>query len=193
MIKLFHADFHIGAPNQLEGYGPQNLDPSNFDEWVLGDVYDLVNTKKSLVEAAEAEFKKMRALYGRRYITGNHEAQGDYDHFEWVDEEKRIAVMHGDYIFWGNEKSMKYRRKSHGAGFLKRLLWVNAVEAFEAGYDRQLKEDDLDRFVKFCKLNQIKTLIVGHLHPSKPIDFMRDGRRLIVLKRGTTMIDLDRL
>lgn len=192
MIKVFHTDVHIGATNQLGGFSEKNLDPSNENEWVLGDVFDLTNCKKKDVKKIQEQLDHFRKLYGRRFITGNHEAQKDSDQFQWIDQSRGIAAMHGDFIFWGQEKSLKYRFKDHGAGFLKRLLWVNAVEAIEKGYDRQVNGDDLKRFSGYCKASEIKVLIVGHMHPKKTIKIYHDGLVLIVLKRGTTMLDLSK-
>lgn len=190
MIRIFHTDTHIGATNQLPGFSEKDLDPSNENEWVLGDVFDLTNCKKKEVKLLQGRLDHFRKLYGKRYITGNHEAQKDADLFQWIDQSKGVAAMHGDFIFWGLEKSFKYRNKDHGAGLLKRLLWVNAIEAIEKGYDRQVNSDDLNRFSGYCKSNGIKVLIVGHMHPKKTLKIYHGDLVLIVLKRGTSALDI---
>ena len=184
-LYTFVNDGHEYAPNQLKGFkNPYN--PRDKREYYIGDNLDLINCKKKDVPKLQARLNELRAQYGDRFITGNHEAQRDRDRLVII--KPGIAVMHGDLIFWGIEKSERYRMKDHGAGFLKRALWVNALEAVEAGYDRKISETDLIRFDAICKQYGVHTIIVGHLHPGSTIDIKRGGNRLIALKRGVNQV-----
>lgn len=186
-LHTFVNDIHKKAPNEIGGL--QNpFDPSNPREWYLGDNWDIINCKKKDVKFVQEQIDMLRVLYGKRFITGNHEAQRDSDRLVIV--KPGIAAMHGDLIFWGKEKSEKYRQKDHGAGVLKRALWVNALEAVEAGYDRKVSEEDLIRFDAICATAGVHTIIVGHMHPTSQRVITRGPNTLIVLKRGITTLSL---
>lgn len=185
MIYTFINDLHIYAPNELEGYR-NCFNPSDENEFFLGDNFDLINCKKKEVKNVQREIDKLKEKYGKKFITGNHEAQRDTDSLVIV--KPGIAAMHGDDIFWGREKSVKYRQKDRGAGFLKRGLWVNALEAFEQGYDRKVSDEDLKRFDSVATANGVHTIIVGHLHPKDQLNINYNNKRLVVLKRGITTL-----
>lgn len=182
----FINDLHLYAPNSI--LDESVFSPSNSREFYLGDNYDLANCKKSEVKEVQEKVTKLKRLYGGRFISGNHERQNDQDKFVLVTES--VYTMHGDLIFWGGQKSQDYRSKPHGAGFLKRGVWVNALEAFENGYDRKVNDTDLSRFIDLAVKIDAKRIIVGHLHPSKQLDIECNGRLLTVLKRGVTELEL---
>ena len=181
-LYTFVNDLHIFAPNELKIKGDQ-FNPQLPREYYIGDNLDLINCKKKDVPKVQALIDFLREKYGKRFITGNHEAQRDMDKLIII--KPGVAVMHGDLIFWGIEKSEKYRKKDHGAGFLKRFFWVNALETVEAGYNRKISKEDIDRFDEICKVHGVHTIIVGHLHPEKTITTISpQGNKLIALKRG---------
>jgi len=181
-LYTFVNDLHIFAPNELKIKGDQ-FNPQLPREYYIGDNLDLINCKKKHVAVLQERINNLRVLYGDRFITGNHEAQRDRDRLVII--KPGIAVMHGDLIFWGADKSERYRRKDHGAGFLKRFFWVNALETVEAGYNRKISKEDIDRFDEICKVHGVHTIIVGHLHPEKTITTISpQGNKLIALKRG---------
>lgn len=182
----FINDLHLYAPNAI--LDESVFSPSNSREFYLGDNYDLANCKKSDVKEVQDKVTRLKRLYGGRFISGNHERLNDQDKFVLVTES--VYVMHGDLIFWGAQKSQDYRSKSHGAGFLKRGVWVNALEAFENGYDRKVNDTDLARFLDLALKIDAKRIIVGHMHPSKQLDIEWGGRVLTVLKRGVTELEL---
>ena len=181
-LYTFVNDLHIFAPNELKIKGDQ-FNPQLPREYYIGDNLDLINCKKKDVPKVQELIDFLREKYGKRFITGNHEAQRDMDKLIII--KPGVAVMHGDLIFWGADKSERYRRKDHGAGFLKRGLWVNALESLEAGYDRKISKEDLIRFDYLCEKYSVHTIIVGHLHPEKTITTISpQGNKLIALKRG---------
>lgn len=188
MKYTFIFDEHEGSTNGLE------LDhrPFNYLNPFLiygGDNIDLVNCKKKDVKAYQVMIRVLKEKMGDRYLFGNHEAQGDSDRMYKIPN-TRIGVMHGDLIMWGKEKSEKYRKKKHGAGFLKRGLWVNAVEAFENGYNRKVNNDDLERFYSQCIQNDVDRIIIGHMHPDKQIEIIYKRKHLTICKRGLTELEL---
>ena len=182
----FINDLHLYAPNAI--LDESVFSPSNSREFYLGDNYDLANCKKSDVKEVQDKVTRLKRLYGGRFISGNHERQSDSDSLVKINND--VAVMHGDLIFWGEEKSKDYRSKPHGAGFLKRGLWVNALEAIENGYNRKVSSEDRGRFSAMAVSYKVKRIIVGHLHPSEQLDINVDGCLLTVLKRGVTELEL---
>lgn len=182
----FITDLHIGAKNQILSIA--ELTPSDLNEYLLGDIFDLINCKKSDVKFLQDLIEHYKIIYRTRYILGNHEAQRDKDSFLYLNDD--TGAMHGDHIFWGEDKSVKYRMKDHGAGVLKRNLWVPALEAIENGYDRKISDTDIDRFKLVCKEKNVKRIIVGHMHPTEQRNIVTEGLTLTVLKRGTTELEL---
>ena len=181
-VTIIH-DVHEGSPMEMK-FKHNTYNPANENEYYNGDNIDMTNCKKKMVGHCQAKINELRKLYGRRFITGNHEAQRDADLLVIIPRTD-VGIMHGDFIFWGAEKSMKYRRKDHGAGFLKRGLWVNALEAFENDYDRPVKQEHLDRANLICSSKNLSRLIVGHKHPSKQGDYkLVCGATLTTLPRG---------
>lgn len=181
-------DIHEGSTMELK-FPKSPYNPKDPDEYYIGDNIDLVNCKKKLVKFYQDKLNQLRVAYGRRLITGNHEAQKDADLLVIVPG-TNTGLMHGCLICWGEEKSMKYRRKDHGAGFLKRGLWVNALEAFENGYDRPITSEDLERASRIAKAKQLDRLIIGHKHPSKRQTYklLNGASELIVLPRGINQV-----
>lgn len=190
MKYKFLYDTHQGSTNSVDvGHSLDLKDPFLI---YGGDNFDLTNCKKDQVKFFQSEINRIKSVIGDRFISGNHEAQRDSDKL-YIIPGTRTGVMHGDYIFWGKEKSDKYRMKKRGAGFLKRLFWVNALEAFENGYNRKISTEDLDRFYEYCIRKNVDRLVVGHLHPDKHLEIDYKGKRLTVCKRGLTELDLIQL
>jgi hypothetical protein len=185
MIYTFVYDIHRGADNEMS----VDFDLSNRRLVLGGDVFDLANCKKSQVGKIQKEINRHKSILGTRYVTGNHERQHDMDRL-FVIPGTKTGVMHGDHIFWGSERAIDYRQKDHGAGFFKRKVWVNALEALENGYDRKVKTDDLERFAEICELHDLNRIIVGHMHPAIQLDIHYKGFHLTVCKRGVTNLDI---
>lgn len=181
-------DIHEGSTMELK-FAKSPYYPRDPDEYYIGDNIDLVNCKKKYVDMYTRKLNDLKAAYGRRFITGNHEAQSDEDQLVVV-EGTNTGLMHGDFIFWGSEKSIKYRQKDHGAGFLKRGLWVNALEAFENGYDRPITSEDLARAEWIARDKKLDRLIVGHKHPGKRqvYKLLNGATEFIVLPRGINQV-----
>lgn len=187
MKYKFLFDKHAGSTNSIE-LG-KSLDLNDPLLIYGGDNFDMTNCRKDQVKFFQSEIDRCKQMLGDRFISGNHEAQKDSDRI-YIIPNTRTGVMHGDYIFWGKEKSDKYRQKKHGAGFLKRGLWVNALEAFENGYNRKVTTEDLERFYQYCVKKNVDRIIVGHLHPNEHLEIDYKGKRLTVCRRGLTELEL---
>ena len=182
----FYTDIHEYAPNIINCPiipGPNKV--------YVGDNIDLANVAKDQVGSAEKRLKGLAEKEWLLWKNGNHERQKDSDTLSKLTD--AIGCMHGDGIFWDKKKSDKYRSKDHGAGFLKRKLWVNALESLENGWDRAVSKSDLERFYQHCLSNGVNCIIVGHLHPKKLLNIKYKGMTLIVLPRGYTELDIESL
>lgn len=187
MKYKFVFDIHEGSTMQIAKCSDFKWDQADI---IYGaDNIDMTNCKKSMVNHYQELIYKLKNILGDRFLTGNHCAQRDSDRLYKIPN-TRVGVMHGDLIFWGKEKSQKYRNKKHGAGFLKRGLWVNALEALENGYDRKVNDDDLERFHALCLIYDVDRIIVGHLHPKRQIDIFYKGKHLTICQRGLTELEV---
>jgi len=191
--KIFikaHADLHEYAENKLKN--SKKIDFDDPETWLWGDIYDMANVKKSLARECQNSIDRARFYLKHRYLFGNHERQADSDQFVRISD--RVGAMHGDFIFLGNKRSIEYRAGEHGAGFLKRKLWVNLLEAAEHGYDRETSTEDLYRAEQICLKYGVDTLIVAHKHPKKMQTTHFVGYKkeitLIVLPRGYTLLEI---
>lgn len=180
-------DWHEGSTMALKE--PLMTAINWFDKNIIygGDNIDLTGCKNKLVPMYRKVLVYLQKLLGDRLITGNHCAQKDKDRM-YVIPGTRVAVMHGDAIFWGEEKSQKFRQKEHGAGVLKRFFWTNSLEALENGYDRKISNEDLERFYAMCIKYDVDEIYIGHLHCRTQIDAIYKGKTLHVCKRGITEI-----
>lgn len=187
MTYYFVYDLHLGAPNQLEGR--YVIDWADERMIYGGDNLDLANCLKKHSNSLQFAVDQAKKFAGWRFKSGNHERQKDFDYLTKIPN-SRVGYMHGDLIFWGWEKSKAYRAKDHGAGFLKRTFWVNALDALENGYDRKISSEDLDRFYDIAVANDVDEIIVGHLHPKQILRVNYKGKILTVCPRGITALEI---
>lgn len=194
MKITFYTDYHIGAPNELKNAPPI---PKEFEKntYFLGDIFDLANCAKRDIISLSSKLKRMQKTHRHNWVNGNHERQKDQDLVCYVHE--NILAMHGDEIARGNKWSVEYRAKPHGASFIKRGLWVNALEIAELGIERDLDGDDLlraDAILNSLPKGFAKILIIGHMHVRKTCYFVTPaGRMIVCLPRGRTVLDTDEL
>lgn len=187
--KKFWTDVHEGAKNEISLMLPENPDE---DTYFLGDIFDLSNCKKSDVKYYQGQINAYRQKMGQRYRLGNHERQRDRDILLHIGY--GVGIMHGDEISWGAKRSMNYRSGEHGAGFFKRVMFTEAREIVEQGWERELSEEDLQRADDLMAMAGCHTVIIGHCHPRKQRVYKTpNGRKLIVLKRGLTELDITTL
>lgn len=181
------ADIHIGAANEIYP-NPPYVGTDN--EFLIGDIIDLANCPSSWIKYRADQLDKYQFGYGDRYIIGNHERQGsDGDLFKIIDTISGKAVLaHGDMQSWGQTKAFDYRSKPHGAGFMKRIFWVNALENFERVFDRKYKSGFILRARNLMQACGANTYCCGHLHPKQRVQINVPEGKIIILSRGRSEV-----
>ena len=155
---------------------------------LTGDIVDLKNCHYKDLQSATNYYRKLKEIYGERYLNGNHECQKDADKPYIING---IGFIHGDSIAYGYVESQNVRSKKIGAGIIER--WFK--KKFSQG--RRLTdftESDLNKYVvelrRFFYAYKVHTLVMGHIHPNKLIDAKLPFGRVIVVPRGITEIEI---
>lgn len=152
----------------------------------IGDVVDLANVKKKEHKQAMKVYDHLKSD-SKGWIDGNHERLSTTDEVIQIDN---IMLVHGDFAEWGDKRAIKYRSKKHTAGWFKRNLWVRALKNFEKLVKHKPKQKMIDRLVSQAKFRYCTTIICGHRHPRTTYDKMHDGVRVVVLKRGLSVVEV---
>lgn len=199
MIYSIFTDYHLFAPNALCTHAEfislvfKEKQTPGVRLVYLGDNGDRANCTKDKV-AWVTEFLRKMIASGLWFIFlfGNHEREEFLNNvvpkFKAV---RGVLFDHGDFRFWGIEKALKYRRKSHGAGFLKRGLVVKGIEMFEKNFESNINEDFVSNAISLMKNNSCHTYVCGHKHPDKTTIIKRGAHTIIVLARGLTRLEVD--
>lgn len=185
------TDVHMYAPNSLFKTPEEflsRLNPKDPNEYMLGDVVDLANCKNKDVEEAGKARLRLKEVYGKRWIDGNHCRISRTN--DLIFPKAGVVMAHGDFESWGAEKAIEYRSKPHGAGLFKRKLLVRAIEAYEKSVGRTLDQQFIENAVKLAKSHGCHTYVAGHLHPKEIIDIVADSIRIIIVPRGKTEIEI---
>ena len=175
--------------SDIHYFGADPLDIVLPKEAILtGDIVDLKNCHYKELQSATNAYRKLKEIYGERYLNGNHEAQSD---IEKPYIENGIAFFHGDSICYGMEESILQRSKKHGAGVIER--WFK--KKFSQGRKlNDFTENDLSKYVLGLRRAffgyQVHTIVIGHIHPNKLIDAKLPFGRVIVVPRGITEIEI---
>lgn len=187
-MKLrIYCDIHLYSPMDLK-IPITDLEKSIF----IGDNVDLANCKKKDHERAMITYNHLK-IHSKHWIDGNHERMRENNDYIKMYENKNmdhIMLVHGDFEAWGIDRAQKYRLKKHCAGWFKRNLWVRALKNFEKIGKHKPSKKMIKNLVAHAKFLNCKTIICGHKHPKDTYDYMHDGVRVIVLKRGLTEIDV---
>lgn len=181
-MKLrIYCDIHLYSPMDLK-IPITDLEKSIF----IGDNVDLANCKKKDHDRAIKMYYHLRhnALH---LIDGNHERMAQNNA---VVKSDHVMLVHGDFEAWGDKRAIKYRSKSHCAGWFKRNLWVRALKNFEKIGKHKPSKKMINNLVAHAKFRNCTTIICGHAHPKETYDKLHDGIRVIVLKRGLTEIEV---
>lgn len=185
-ITVF-TDLHLFAPNEMRAHFDEN---KTYDQSVifLGDIFDLANCKKSFVPKLREICKNFIERHQRTFVLGNHERAGTPFKFRYVVVNNTVFT-HGD-LEANPDKWGAYRKKEHGAGFLKRTFIVPFIEDAEQIIDRKPKEDFLKRASTFAKEMGVTNYVCGHFHPKEMIVTDYDGVRIYILPRGQTVLSV---
>jgi UDP-2,3-diacylglucosamine pyrophosphatase LpxH len=181
MTLKIYTDVHLFSP-MYDNTKLNDVEESYF----IGDVIDFANCKKDELGKAQITYSALKHR-AKGWVDGNHEATSVNNEIIIV---ANTLMVHGDFESWGEKKAMKYRTKSHGAGFFKRQMWVKALRGFEKMYSPKPSKKMLKRMLEMAKKHKVKTVICGHLHPHKTYDRVFGGVRMIVLKRGYNEIEV---
>lgn len=185
--------YNIVTDTHLFGADPTDIDLNQIpeDAIFLGDIIDLKNCHKDKTKEAMSLFLKLKSFKKEKYINGNHECQCDIDTPLIMNE---IAFMHGDRILYGYEKHKERRNHdTDGAGGFQRL-WKGAFSklrnVIEWNEDKLSNPLIIDEITNIALAYKVKTIVIGHAHPSKIIDQIVYGVRIIVCPRGHSKLEL---
>lgn len=184
MKLITYQDIHIGAPNAVMSYAKlheltiADIQAGHTVVW-NGDIFDLANCKKEDVEMLKQWAKDWRheanLFENFYYNTGNHERLDTrFDHTIVEHDGLKYFITHSDKQ--ANEKKYaKYRNKKHGAGWLKRKLWVPMLDWVE-NWKRVPSEKMLHRCAHEAWNHGCDVFIGGHIH----MDYCAGGLDAVV-------------
>lgn len=184
---IFRVDEHRGAPNEIliaHEFGP--------NVFYLGDNHDLAECRPDNVVNLTAARQTLEDRAGDNYIDGNHERNSKVNKtIIRTIGKTRIVMAHGDFESWGDERAISYRSDTKGSGMLKRGVWVPGLSLYETFVGRSPSKSFIKTASLFAKDHGCNVYICGHLHPKKQFDAIVDGVRVIILKRGRTVIPFE--
>ena len=183
--EIFYSDLHVGSKIEMLRDEIVSIWPDDHVH-LIGDIVDMANCKKSEVSFYREIHDRLKARHGKRFIRGNHERMTILN--EIIIGDTWVAA-HGD-MEANPEHWIKYRSKSHGAGFFKRNLVVPFIKEVEDVIERKPKLEFLERASKLAKLHGKQNYICGHFHPEKLIREFYDGVNIYIIPRGKTVLGL---
>lgn len=190
MKFIIHADYHIGAPNEIDSGPIFNDFDSEHKVILLGDIIDLANCKKSDVAYLYSQIVLLTKAFGDQYVYGNHSRMGLRNRNYYAQSEtNKILFTHGD-IEANYDRWKEYRLKPHGASWFKRNIVVPFIEKFESIHDRKLRDRFIRAAAKEAKDSGCNVYVCGHFHPKKIETIIYDDIRIIVVPRGRTELEL---
>lgn len=207
-IHIF-TDGHEGAPKAWF-ITPQEM--VEFDKslnhvkekvYLLGDNFDLKNTKKKWIALETLEYIKVKKYFKERMVDGNHTGcvRGTiqtYEHWEVING-KLFLFIHGHRIFWTPKKAQKWEAKEfEGIGFWKYKCMQAVNFPDETFWRSNLKLNDktkkyFDTYLinRFSHKNGYPDIIIfGHKHTHLLFDKEYRGIRWISCPRGMTTLEL---
>ena len=182
MILKIYTDVHLFSPM----HDGTVIKPEG--AYLIGDNVDMTNCHKKDIQKA----LKTRASLQERalgYIDGNHEAYSKGNNHIWV-RGYTYMMVHGDFEAWGAKRATKYRNKSHGAGWIKRQIWVRLLKFFESIWPVKPSKKMINNMVALAEKKGATVIIAGHKHPRKTYNKVHKNIRIIVLKRGYNEVHL---
>ncbi len=181
-----YTDCHAFTPQSLGTENLLNLDRKKVLElnaYSIGDNFDRKNCTPEWKESLEFEYAKHKEIFRDRFLTGNHDVM--HDRYGIIKADN-VLLVHGDFV-WGDERSEEFRASDayQGYGIVKQTIaWMRHI--IGAFYTKS----DKDKCAELAKKYMCDTLIMGHKHPAKLIDFMHNGVRIICCPRGYTKVTL---
>lgn len=193
MELIIYTDLHLGAPYEIKAdltFG-KNI-------FYIGDIVDLTNCKKELIESFIKLISTILSKAKCNYIRGNHEMNADRrmpQHFDgkvlqYFQIYEGIYLAHGDFgLLWSTQRSNKFTSQKLGSKWLMRTI-TRAIEQFRKIFPYKISNDSLERIYTEMKKREVNTIILGHGHPKKRLDIQYKGKRIIILPRGKNIVRL---
>jgi len=197
-ILKVYSDIHCEAEHELmtldELLTDYLMDEPGVIKAYLGDNVDRTRAKKKRLPACDRAIDIIRRADGpyRVRVWGNHELLGAEGPLSIAIEVngKRIILDHSDRWFWGHGRALEYRHKKPGSGWFMRNIWSRGIEELREVFPGVPDQEFIDAVVDYSKYWQAQMFIGGHKHPREMFDEEHDGVRVIVVKRGVTVLNL---
>lgn len=191
-IETFYVytDDHWFGPHAINGpTTPLDLRRLKPDSKIilLGDNFDRKNSKKNEFELCTQTMYNYYEIFGKMAVGGNHELIPflERPHYKY----KNVIFTHGD-ILWGEERMNEFRAKPQGgAGFIKRRM-VCALDAARKLKKVKLDEREITILSQYAKKEGCDTIVIGHKHPKKKLEYSYNGVLIVVLPRGMNELTL---
>ncbi len=183
-----YSDLHWGQASSIL----ENIDPHNNDVF-LGDIFDIKNTAKKDIPSQLAQqnvFRRRCYLIGAFYIIGNHDLIKDpYNTTQLNIKRGNVLFTHGHLICWDEAKVQEWaNKKPDGVGFFRRITL--AVQQFVPRGIWKPSDIEIKRAIQLAKSYGCDTIVFGHTHTDKVVDFTIENIRIVNVPRGKTEIEL---
>lgn len=194
-----YTDLHWGQTSEIL----KDLVPKKGDIFT-GDIFDIKNTSKKHIKEQlqkQQDFIKKCKEVGAYYILGNHDLLPDntltvLNLNKIVDGpvprhmiSGDVIFTHGHYIAWDQAQVDEWKaKKPNGVGLFRRLT-LEVQDLYVRG---TWKPDTIEseKAYNIAIENNCKTIVFGHHHTDKVVDYIYKGIRIINLPRGKTVLDL---
>jgi len=198
MKKIILADTHKFSLHVLD----VNCFPVfSGNVYLIGDIVDMKNCKKKEVGLAKRYVNSLRMVYGKRYVSGNHEC--GFWNYMYIERDgipsitphptlatpEGIMYIHGDMIL-DLKKWTKARKRKPGASWWKRLSVGFGGFVRGLGGEKKWSQSRLKKVSAYGKRYRCHTVVMGHMHPARVLDETYNGVRCIAVPRGRTELEL---
>ena len=158
--------------------------------YLSGDIIDLKNCPKHLIRQARADAHILSEKYN--YILGNHEGNLiKTNSISFLASKGFCCITHLHRLFWDAEKWQRWESKEFsGIGPIKYAAMCIA-DRFDEAFLRNGSGVTPEIEKKFLAMyDSYQIVIGGHKHPEKKYDLNISSKRLIILPRGITILDV---
>ena len=189
------TDVHCGSSYELFNYNRLLWELSHVPKdhvlIYMGDNIDLKNVRRREVPAWRERLAYCQSLVeheGGEFLFGNHELEVHTPRHVKIGS---IYLSHGDWEMWGEEKSLAYRGKEAGAGWLKRTFFSPALEEARDIWGAHINARFEDALLSISARHpEVKHYVCGHKHPRLTMSGVLSGISYKVLPRGVSFLEL---
>ena len=187
------ADTHIGGPHPktVSALEIMELRDKHGDHAILvGDILDGSNCKKSRWESYSTIYDTLKLMYKDDYVIGNHCFCFPQS---WPD--KYYVIKNGIFFThplykYSDDQLNKWRKKRGRSSMYRFLIGLKHKTVPLLGRESKLGKDSLSRALLDLEANNCHTFVCGHYHVSEVVDYTAEGKRIVILPRGLTEIEL---